>query len=273
VDDGSTDGTPDKVAAIDDSRLKYIRYGDNQGATHARNVGIANASGRFIAFQDSDDEWLPDKLMKQVKLLENSPSDVGVCFTGYWWIVNGRKIRMPIDVSDTEEAKRILSRQFFLFVGTPTVLIKRDYLLSAGCFDERLMRLQEWELWIRMSQLCLFEYANEPLVVCHHQEGGLTSNYERLAKSFDLIYEKHKGIFESDKRSLARILAIFGRHLLSASDSHVLGRDYIKKSVLLNPFCPRHLFYFLFSLFGFKASDTIRKSYRSLKDNIHKTLP
>jgi glycosyltransferase involved in cell wall biosynthesis len=265
IDDGSTDGTETKVNTIRDKRLRFIRYENNKGATHARNIGIENASGKYIAFQDSDDQWLPEKLMKQVDLLETSPQEVGVCFTGYEWMIDGKKIYMPVKESDTTKAEGILSELFFLFVGTPTALTKKECLLRVGNFDERLPRLQEWELWIRMSQICSFRYINEPLVASYHQQGGITASYDLLAKSFDVIYEKHRHFFDSHRKSLAGILAIFGRHLLNAESTYAIGKDYILKSLALNPLRMKYVFNFLLSLFGYKRLQKIRKLYRSLK--------
>src|SRR5215207_1289449 len=70
IDDGSTDGTDGVVAAFGDPRVRYVQLERNRGAGAARSVGIRMSRGRFLAFQDSDDEWLPSKLMKQMSAFE-----------------------------------------------------------------------------------------------------------------------------------------------------------------------------------------------------------
>ena len=79
MDDGSTDNTEEVVKSFNDLRIHYIRHEKNRGGSAARNTGIRATHGEFIAFQDSDDEWLPEKLEKQMQVFENTPTGVGGC--------------------------------------------------------------------------------------------------------------------------------------------------------------------------------------------------
>src|SRR5262245_48882666 len=83
VDDASNDNTSEVVAAFNDERIRLLRHETNKGGSAARNTGILNAQCDYIAFLDDDDEWLPDKLAKQVNILFASPPEVGCVFTGY----------------------------------------------------------------------------------------------------------------------------------------------------------------------------------------------
>jgi len=83
VDDGSIDNTEEVVKSFNDPRIRYIRHKENCGGSAARNTGIRAAYGECIAFQDSDDEWLPEKLEKQMQVFENAPAEVGVVYTGF----------------------------------------------------------------------------------------------------------------------------------------------------------------------------------------------
>jgi len=76
VDDGSADATAEEVARCGDRRTSYIRLDENRGAAAARNVGIRHAVGRFIAFQDSDDEWVPTKLERHMGAFATCAPDV-----------------------------------------------------------------------------------------------------------------------------------------------------------------------------------------------------
>ena len=84
VDDGSTDNTEEVVNSFNDERIRYVRHEQNKGEAAARNTGIKLARGDYIASQDSDDEWLPEKLARQIEVFENSPPEVGVVYTGFW---------------------------------------------------------------------------------------------------------------------------------------------------------------------------------------------
>jgi glycosyltransferase involved in cell wall biosynthesis len=83
VDDASEDHTHEVVHNFRDKRIKYIHHEVNKRVAAARNTGVLNSSGAYIAFVDDDDEWLPKKLQMQVALLENSPSIVGGVYTGF----------------------------------------------------------------------------------------------------------------------------------------------------------------------------------------------
>ncbi|MCK5177967.1 MAG: glycosyltransferase family 2 protein, partial [Candidatus Omnitrophica bacterium] len=83
VDDGSTDNTKKLANDFNDERIRYVRHEQNKGEAASRNTGIKLAKGDYIASQDSDDEWLPGKLARQVEVFENSPPEVGVVYTGF----------------------------------------------------------------------------------------------------------------------------------------------------------------------------------------------
>src|SRR5678815_5471292 len=84
VDDASEDKTPEIVRTFTDTRMTYVRHDTNKGQGVTRNDGISRASGEFIALLDDDDEWLPGKLEKQIRVLDSSRSDVGLVYTGLY---------------------------------------------------------------------------------------------------------------------------------------------------------------------------------------------
>lgn len=81
IDDGSSDGTDKVIKEFNDSRIKYVRHELNRGASAARNTGIKLSRGKYIAFQDSDDVWVPDKLEKQMNVFKSSENNFGVVFS------------------------------------------------------------------------------------------------------------------------------------------------------------------------------------------------
>src|SRR5581483_9476839 len=86
VDDGSRGRTAEIVRHLGDPRIRYLRHPANRGEAAARNTGLKNSSGEYVAFLDDDDEWLPSKLEKQAALLDSSPERVGLVYTGFWRI-------------------------------------------------------------------------------------------------------------------------------------------------------------------------------------------
>jgi len=95
VDDGSTDNTKELVADFNDERIKYVRHEENKGEAAARNTGIKAARYDYIVYQDSDDKWLPEKLARQIELLENASPEVGVIYTGFWKAENHKRTYVP----------------------------------------------------------------------------------------------------------------------------------------------------------------------------------
>ncbi len=82
IDDCSSDNTPDVLEGFRDERLRVIRNSSNKGIAAVRNISVSNSQGKYIAFLDDDDEWLPDKLEKQLKIMEDGPDNLGCVYSG-----------------------------------------------------------------------------------------------------------------------------------------------------------------------------------------------
>lgn len=153
VDDGSTDQTVALVEKFQDPRLRLIRLPDNKGVGHARNIGIRSARGELIALLDSDDEWLPQKLERQItRMRDTADPKVTVVYClcyGY----DGATDRM------TPHHTLIYEGDVFwhLLTGwhppTPSLfLVKRASLQDVGGFDERITYAEDYDLWLRLAQ-------------------------------------------------------------------------------------------------------------------------
>jgi glycosyltransferase involved in cell wall biosynthesis len=149
VDDGSTDNTEVVLKKFQnkDERIRYIRHDKNKGGSTARNTGIKAARGRFIALLDSDDEWLPEKLQKQLEVFESSPPEVGVVYTKTYHRAN-KKI-YPFSKEEQKDGmifQDLLNLDISKNCGqTSTLLIKKECFEKVGLFDERFPRQQDTE--------------------------------------------------------------------------------------------------------------------------------
>jgi glycosyltransferase involved in cell wall biosynthesis len=169
VDDGSSDGTAAQAARCDDPRLRVLRHDTNRGAAAARNTGIRAAAGGVIAFLDSDDEWLPEKLERQVAALQRAPEDVLMSTTGYWMLrERSREIRerTPKNVKDWGAALR---SGCVLSPGS-TAMIRREAFAIHGLFDEELRRLEDWDWLLRYVAKHDILVVPEPLARIHMAE-------------------------------------------------------------------------------------------------------
>ena len=137
VDDGSIDHSVQMLDKyIDDDRVKVFCQKQNRGANAARNRGIREAKGEYIAFHDSDDAWVPDKLEKQLKCMETENYDV--CFSSFKrFFTNSSQIVPDISeqLSSTVVRERLKAGNV---VGTPTLVVHRDVVKTVGMFDEEM---------------------------------------------------------------------------------------------------------------------------------------
>lgn len=261
VDDASTDDTAEIVKTFKDDRIQYILHDANAGGAAARNTGIRASRGEYIAFQDSDDEWFPEKLEKQMTLFEQVSAETGVVYTGFWRVRNNHKTYIPPDGIKQKEGdihRELLKRNF---VSTQTVVVKKECLEQSGLFDERLPRLQDWELFIRLSKLYEFKFVAEPLVIAHFTPESISAKKDALIEAKKLILEKHREEISTDTGVLASHLYSIASLSFQTGEMRK-GRAYLKQALALRPFCFRFLTALAVSLFGKKVYVRFAKSGR-----------
>ncbi len=249
VDDASTDNTTDILKSINDPRIRIIRHETNKGGAAARNTGIKASRGKFIAFQDSDDEWLFEKLEKQMKIIEGLGNDFGVVYCGFL-LWNGRTAKYipnhDLENTDGDISKQILHRSF---IGTPTVLIYRELFDKVGFFDERMPRLQDWELMIRLSKMCRFYLINEPLVMAYSTPGNMSSSKIAWLRAIEIILDKHYSWLSKHPDSLAHTLTVVG-HRKCLYENVKDGRAYFVKSIKMDSYNFEAYIAYAFSFLG-----------------------
>ena len=147
IDDGSTDGTADWLKSNYVS-IKSISQ-SNQGVSSARNIGIKQAEGDWIALLDSDDEWLPDKLAKQVQALKENREFL-FCHTNEIWIRNG--VRVNQQKKHQKYGGHIFEKCLDMCRVSPSSsLFHKSVLDDVGLFDEKLKVCEDYDLWLRIS--------------------------------------------------------------------------------------------------------------------------
>ena len=163
VDDGSTDGTENLVCEKY-PEITYLKQ-NNLGVSAARNAGIAATSDEWLAFLDSDDEWLPEKLQFQIDALEAEP-EMMVCHTDDIWIRNGKHVN-PMK-KHNKHGGWIFDKCLPLCCISPSsVIIHRSVLDEIGFFDQSLPACEDYDLWLRVASSYPVLYISEKLVVKH----------------------------------------------------------------------------------------------------------
>jgi glycosyltransferase involved in cell wall biosynthesis len=182
VDDFSTDNTKELIEAIalNDSRIKYCLNRRGKGAQGARNTGILQAEGSWIAFNDSDDEWLPEKLTRQICELKKVDFDP-------YTVVHGNCIakdhqnntqllwELPI-VDGFKPYSLLLKGPSPVF---PNILTSKKALEEIGLLDENVPSYQEWDTALLLSAICSFIHIQDPLFVYNLHHGDTISKNKR----------------------------------------------------------------------------------------------
>lgn len=193
VDDGSTDGSVEVVKAFNDARIRYI-YQTNAGLSAARNTGIANVGGEYLALLDSDDIFFPWKLNVQVQQLDDN-SDLGFVTGGFCYIdLDGKKIaeRQPWRSHRPLNLKTLL-------IGAPiitnAVMVRTELVKRVGGFNPALRRAEDLDLWLRLGALgCSMAWT--PSVVCAYRMHSnqmvrdATEQTKVAVKVFEQLYQK-----------------------------------------------------------------------------------
>ena len=190
VDDGSTDASAALARSFGDRRIKVIELGENRGGNVARNEGIRAASSPLIAFLDSDDRYLPDKLAFTVAEFERRP--------GLDLLVDSFIKIQPPGSSKREAVRRnpvISDRELFrtalftrlLWKATPSITVRREAALKAGLFDETLRRLQDFDFLIRVSNFANCASTDEVLWVKHWDASAISAQDNMIPANIELV--------------------------------------------------------------------------------------
>jgi glycosyltransferase involved in cell wall biosynthesis len=212
-DDASTDGTAERARALW-PELEIARLAHNQGAAAARNAALQLARGDYLAFLDSDDEWLPGKLEAQIGYLEKHPT-VGVCASGHLFRrTDGRERVVPGAQSDNW-ALTLLSAQPFHGASTPVV--RRSAWEQVGGQDEALRVLEDWDWMLRLARAFPLHVLPEPLVRIHENR---PSNPDYTLAATHQFLRKHVAALADLPRSQARRIA--SQHWENAARNQIL---------------------------------------------------
>jgi len=170
VDDGSSQSMEDARSSIEKLGARYIRLPSRSGVSRARNFGVEQGSGKWIAFLDSDDLWYPGKLERQLDFHQQN-SDLSISQTGEKWIRNGRfvnaanKHRPP---TEREDRLEVFDRLLELCLVSPSsVIVKRELFQRMGGFREELTVCEDYDLWLRISCAEKIGFVNEQLIEKH----------------------------------------------------------------------------------------------------------
>lgn len=213
VDDGSTDGTPEAVRSVGDPRLRLIVLPARQGANTARNAGIDAARAPLLSLLDSDDVYLPNRLVSALRRFEADPS-LNLLISSFETLRGSKRSRSVnregfVDARTLEMA---LVMQVIYIAGT-AITVRRETLVTAGSFDPDMPRLQDREVLLRLARLTGAQFSGEIDWLKYTSDDSISGHPAGYIEAYALMMEKHPGIREAYGDIVRGTVA---RHILKA---------------------------------------------------------
>lgn len=233
IDDNSQDDTENIIKNMNIDNLKYIKLKENKGACYARNIGIENSDGQYVAFQDSDDEWFANKLEKQMQYIRKYDLDLVSC--RMYQIFNDRKNIFPSQTKITRESIYRNNQ-----ISTQTILAKKECFKNDK-FDIELPRFQDWDLILRLLSKFKCEIMDDILVNAYIQDNSISKNPDKAIKALEIFLEKHC-INKRVKGNYLRLLALYK---IQKNERY---RKYLIHAFINNPFDKRICCDFMLSI-------------------------
>ena len=252
VDDGSTDDTGDVLRAFTDPRLRVLRHPANRGVGATINTGIHHAAGGLIAIQDSDDEWLPDKLARQVAVMNAGDASLGVVYCDQWRFRAGDRTYFPSPHHTAAEGN-IYERALddaLCNIGNQSLLIRRRCFEKVGCYDERLPKNEDHDMLIRIARHFHFHHIAEPLLNYYVTSDSVTARSEGAGiQTQEMLFAKFRADIERNPPLLAKRAYWIGSYHMRDGDA-AKARSLLWTAVKAQPRNLRYVTAWLVSLLG-----------------------
>jgi glycosyltransferase involved in cell wall biosynthesis len=276
VDDGSIDQINPWIQTITDSRVKYITQ-PNQGPAVARNNGIANARGMYIAFLDADDLWHPEKLAKQVKILDKS-SEIGLVYSWVGSVDERGNITNKIrkNYAEGNVWEKIIEHNIAECGSNP--MVRRVCFEKVGKFEPEIAYAQDWQMWLKIASTFQFKVIKETLVYYRDHSRNRSKQIHLMEESFQAIVEE---IFDSVPSNLQKFknrcysfvyLHLAWKTLQNMNGEHYKSLEFRRKAINYYPkiilsreFIRLSLATILVRLFGIQSYSKFRNFFYSLK--------
>jgi len=223
IDDGSTDDTASLMRQY--SRpVRYIRQ-ENGGVSRARNRGIDESRGRYVAFLDADDAWGQHKLERQLSALDQN-RDYHACYCAF---IVGDSQLSPLETRRSKRGGPTIEDLLLRgnIVGTPsTVLCERSLFKVAGRFDPETSQCADWDMWVRIASQTDFLYLDESLVTYRRHDANMSRNAGLLERDSLRVLEKGFAMPELTEVQRARRRAAFARNYMVLAGTYFQAKLY-----------------------------------------------
>lgn len=230
VDDASMDNTWKIVKGFQDLRMCYLCHDVQKGAQAARNTGLRASRGKYIAFLDSDDEWLPDKLSAQMALFTENPHqlpDLGVVVTGF---VSVDDSTGEVISESVGKSRGYINEEFIKFNtgGNHTFLALKSSVEEVGGFDESLPAINQWDIGFRLSTQHQFDIVERNLAIVHKHAGPHIYVPDNIAKAYLLLLRKYEVEFKRNPCMAVKLRSYLATYYLRRGDKGKALRQILR---------------------------------------------
>jgi glycosyltransferase involved in cell wall biosynthesis len=254
VNNFSTDNTLEVVTAFNDPRIQWVNFRNHGVIGASRNEGIALATGKYVAFLDSDDTWFPTKLEQCVEILE-SGSDL-VCHAEYWIDESGKSRLVAYGPSEAATHHNLIYKGNR--ISTSATVVRTALLKEVHGFDvaPELISTEDYDLWIRLAAKSdKFAFISEPLGEYHRHDNNVSANIEKHLAAELALLEKHFSANTRFENMIARrrrrALAYYGAgRSLHRTRKHFLALQKYSRSLVIWPISLRLYAAVMLSLMG-----------------------
>lgn len=204
------------INSVDDKRIKYILHEKNMGANQARNTGLSHATGKYVAFLDDDDEWLPNKISEQINAA-STEDNVGIVYCGFY-LKGNNSLRYRHVVLPEKPFEKLLETNY---IGTTSFpLLLKEAINKTGGLDIKQKSCQEYELWIRIMAKYKAVGIDKALGIYYISEDSTFRGHnENFIAGDEAILRKHRALFETYPKA-------YSNHLLGMFINLMRDREY-----------------------------------------------
>lgn len=207
-----------------DKEIQYLVSEKSMGPCGARNLGLKQAKGEYVAFLDDDDEWLPQKLEIQMTYMKKE--DVALVYSSHYFVTakgKRRKIEEPLAGKGMkgEEFKYLLRANFIGSTSSP--LIRKQAVEAVGGFDRSLKSSQDHDLWLQIAREYRICYLKEPLVILYYSKDAISRSKKRVLQGYECLLNKYALYYESDKSTYNYRLNYLALYCISLG----YGREFL----------------------------------------------
>lgn len=222
IDDGSTDETASLVRKYGPP-VRYIRQ-ENRGVAGARNRGIEESRGKYVAFLDADDTWFPHKIERQVAALGKC-REYRACYSEFLIVDSDLN---PIGISHSTRSGLAIEDLLLRgnVIGSVCVVCERALFESAGGFDASLSQCADWDMWLRLAVLTEFLYLDEPLMTYRQHDANMSHNAALLERDSTIVLEKGFSMRELPESLRSQRRAAFARNYMVLAGTYFHAQRY-----------------------------------------------